>query len=325
MRVDFSSLHNDLDDTYGYCTEVLFHGKELNVDAIRERLGGLGTCVLAVGDAELMKIHVHTPRPGAVLDVATELGEIVRVKVDNMETQRRDFAASVGRQPEPPSPTVRTAGTSVVAVALGAGFQDIFESYGATVVRVDRTMNPSVEQILDAIDRSNRSDVVLLPNDRNVLLAAQEAAMRLTDRTVEIVATTNMPCGIAAVLAVNPEASAGENTGPMLAAVSACHGIELTRAVRKARIADLELEEGSLFATLDGTPVAASNSYSGLLGDVLGQLVGGPFEIATVYIGGQGSQTEAAELADAIRSRLGIAVEIADGGQPHYDYVISVE
>jgi uncharacterized protein len=325
MRVDFSSLHSDFDDASGYCTEVLFRGKELNVDAIRDRLGGLGTCVLAVGDSELMKIHVHTPRPGAVLDVATELGEIMRVKVDNMEIQRRDFAAAVGRQRPEASSEIRAAGTSVVAVALGGGFQKIFESYGATVVRVDRTMNPSVEQILDAINRTNRSDVVILPNDRNVLLATQEAAKQLTDRTVEIVSTLSMPCGIAAMLAVNPEASASENTGPMLADMSNCRCIELTRAVRTARLGDLDLQEGSLFATLDGTPVAAGDSYPQLLDEVLSQLVEGRFEIATVYFGSQGSRADAARLADTIGSRLGIAVEIANSGQPHYDYIISVE
>src|SRR5437016_5728406 len=154
MRVDFSSLHADMDDFYGYCTEVLFRGQDLRHDAIRDRLGELGTCVLAVGDSALMKVHVHTLRPGAVLDMATELGEIMRVKVDNMQAQQRDFAAAVDqRRPQAAAAAPNLApGTSVVAVALGAGFQQIFESYGATVVRVDQTMNPSVHEILRAIE-----------------------------------------------------------------------------------------------------------------------------------------------------------------------------
>lgn len=326
MRVDFSSLHTDLDDFYGYCTEVLFRGHGLDLDAIRAQLGELGTCVLAVGDAELMKLHVHTARPGAVLDMATELGEIVRVKVDNMQIQQRDFAAAVAQQPpKPPPPGVRERGTSVVAVALGPGFQRIFESWGTMVVRADRTMNPSVQQILDAIEQTDRTDVIVLPNDRNALLAAQHAAEQAAGRHVEIVPTTSMPCGIAATLAANPEAPASENAGPMAEAATRCHCIELTRAVRNARVGDVDVDEGSLFAILDGTPIASGDSYPKLIGEITARLPEGPLEIATIYIGNAGSRAVAEELADIIHLELDIDVEIAHGGQPHYDYVISVE
>jgi len=324
MRVDFASLHSDLDDFYGYCTEVLFRGEALEPAAIRARLEELGTCVLAVGDPELMKIHIHTARPGAVLDLATELGEIVRVKIDNMQLQQRDFAAAIARPPEPPSPGVRQDGTSVVAVALGAGFQEILRSYGTTVIAVERTMNPSVEEILRALDDTERIDVIVLPNDRNALMAATQAAAQRPDRQVQVVPTASMPAGLAATLAMSPDQPAATNAPAMARAAERCHCIELTRAVRSARIGEFEVSQGALFATLDETAIGTGDSYSAVLDAAIG-LLRGEFEVATVYVGSHGSETEAEMLAGLIRARLKVEVDIASGGQPNYDYIISME
>jgi DAK2 domain fusion protein YloV len=325
MRVDFASLHTELDDFYGYCTEVLFRGEALQPAAIRARLEALGTCVLAVGDSEMMKIHVHTARPGAVLDMATELGEVVRVKIDNMQLQQQDFAAAIAqRPPEPPPSGIRQAGTSVVAVALGAGFQEILRSYGATVVTAERTMNPSVEEILRALDDAERTEVIILPNDRNALMAATQAAAQRPDRQVEVVPTASMPAGLAATLAINPDQPASANTRAMARAAERCHCIELTRAARSARVGDIEVSRGALFATLDDTPIGTGGSYPALLDAAIGLLTG-DFEVATIYIGTNGSETEAEVLARSIRSRLDVEVDIASGGQPNYDYIISLE
>lgn len=327
MRVDFSSLHAKEDDFYGYCTEVLFQGEGLKQDAIRARLAELGTCVLAVGDSGLMKVHVHTLRPGAVLDMATEMGEVVRVKIDNMQIQRQGFEAAVApnRRSKPDATRMLELGTSIVAVALGAGFQEIFESYGATVVRADHTMNPSVQEILDAILQTGRTDVVVLPNDPNAALAARQAAKQATGRAVVVVPTESMPRGIAAVLAASPEVSAGVNATPMAEAASRCHWIEVARAIRAARMGEVDVEKGAVFATLDGAAVAAGQSYPDLVEAALERLTNTEAEIATVFIGRDGSRAGAEEIARTIRSRLGIDVEIAVGGQPHHDYLVSVE
>jgi DAK2 domain fusion protein YloV len=327
MRVDFSSLHADEDDFYGYCTEVLVRGEGLRPEAIRARLTELGTCVLVVGDSELMKVHVHTPLPGAVLNMATDMGELVRVKIDNMQLQRRDFEATVAGKPRPKATTADPLqpGTSIVAVALGAGFQEIFESYGATVVRADHTMNPSVQEILDAIEQTDRTDVVVLPNDPNVALAARQAAKQATGRKVVVVPTESMPRGIAAALAVSPESPADMNASSMAAAAGHCHWVEIARAVRAARIGDVDVDNGQLFSTLDGVAVAAGASYPELMRAALDRLDHGDAEIATVFVGRDGNQDGAEQIAEAIRARLDIEVEIAVGGQPHHDYVVSLE
>jgi uncharacterized protein len=327
MRVDFASLHAEANDTSGYCTEVLFSGEDLRPDAIRARLADLGSSVLAVGDSELMKVHVHTTRPGSVLEMATELGEIVAVKVDNLGQQRREFEAAVAK-PAPVSSDPGRAlepGTSIVAVALGAGFQSIFESHGATVVRVERTMNPSVQEFLDAIRKTATTDVVVLPNDPNAAPAARQAAKRTTERTVEVVQSQSMPCGIAALLAASPEAAARTNASAMTEAAGRCHWIEVTRAVRSARLGDLDVDKGALFTTVDSAPVATSDTYPALIEATLPRLQNGSATIATVYVGKDGDQTVAQEIAEIIRSHLGILVEIMAGGQPHHAYIISVE
>lgn len=325
MRVDFATLHAEAHDFYGYCTEVLFKGERLQPDAIRERLVALGSCVLAVGDSDLMKVHVHTLRPGAVLDMATELGEVVRVKVDNMQMQQRDFAASQHGPAEQDAPKTRKQGTSVVAVALGEGFQAIFAAEHATVVRVAQTMNPSVQEILDAIGRTDRTDVVVLPNDRNALMAAQQAAREAGGRVVEVVPTMSMPAGIAAMLAVSPDGPASANAPRMAEAAGRCHSIEITRAVRTVRIDEVDIEEGLLFATLDGSPVATGESCRDLILAAAARLAEPPEQVATIYVGHGGSQQVAEQMAEPLRSLLSIDVEIAVGGQPHPDYVISVE
>jgi dihydroxyacetone kinase-like predicted kinase len=162
MRADLSTLHLDTDDAYGYCAEVLFRGDQVEPEVVRTRLLELGTSVLVVGDSHLLKVHVHTMRPGAVLDLATDLGEIVKVKVDNMQIQHEEFAASGAR--EAPA-AARQAGTTLVAVALGEGFCTLFSSLGASVVTVTQTMNPSVQQLAAAIKGAAREDVIVAAND----------------------------------------------------------------------------------------------------------------------------------------------------------------
>lgn len=323
MRADLSSLHGDADAFYGYCTEVLFQGEGLDMEVVRQRLAALGTCVLVVGDPEMVKVHVHTWRPGAVLDIATELGEILSVKVDNMGIQQRDFA----RAPAGPAAgsVSRQAGTALVAVAHGDGFQRLFASLGAVVVPGGQTMNPSVKEIVEGIGRAPREGVIVVPNNRNVVLAAEEAARLIEERSVAVVPTRNLPQGVAAALALNPEADVETNISALSRAMSGCHAIEMTRAVRTAQFDGFAVEAGSFLVMLDDQPVAGGPTCEDLIAPAVDRLPPKAFEIATVYVGGGGTFEEARILADAITARLGAPTEIALGGQPHYEYVISIE
>lgn len=321
MRVDFSALHQDADDFYGYCTEVLFQGANLDANAVRTHLQELGSSVLVVGDEEMLKVHVHTLHPGAVLELATDLGEIVKVKIDNMQIQHQEFAAA----PTQPASGKLGEGTSIVAVALGAGFEEIFASLGAVAVRGGQTMNPSVGEITAAIQKASREEVIILPNDRNVRMAAEHAAQGFQGRKVQVLPTESIPQGIAAALALNPEADADANVSTLAEAASRCRTIELTRAVRSARLNGLAIDAGAPLAILDGDPVATGASFEDALRGALHRLPRRDYEIVTIYVGSEATAEDASSLAEIIRQQTGLPVDIAAGGQPHYLYIISVE
>ncbi|MPZ15610.1 MAG: DAK2 domain-containing protein [Chloroflexi bacterium] len=320
---DLSAIHQGADDHFGYCTEVLFQGRAMDADAVRHRLENLGSSVLVVGDPEMLRVHVHTLRPGAVLDLATYLGEILKVKVDNMQREYRAFARAAERKPAA-APRV-LAGTGLVAVAQGGGFEGIFAGLGAVVVPGGRTMNPSVDEILRAVYQVAREEVIILPNDRNVVPAAEQAVRLVEGRPAIVVPTHSMPQGVAAALALNPEATADENSPGILAAAGRCHTIDITRAVRDARIEGAVVERGALMALIDNRPVATARSIEELVGAALGRLGPGPWDIATIYIGQDGTTDGASAVANVIGARTGAQIEIVTGGQPHDEYIVSLE
>lgn len=318
---DLSSLHQTDDDFYGYCTEVLFQGSHLDLEATRAQVSALGTSVLVVGDREMIKVHVHTVRPGAVLDIATEMGELVKVKIDNMQLQHQQFSAAARQS----TPVVLEAGTAVVAVASGVGLEALFRGLGAKVVPGGPSMNPAVEQLVDAIRSTACHDVLILPNNKNVFLAAQQARDLVSERDVRVVPTRGVPQGVAAILALNPEADAETNLPALTAAAERCHSIEIARASRDANIDGLRIEEGKFVAMLDDRPAASGSSCEDVLRDSLDRLSVDAPEAATIYVGMDGDLVEAEALAASIRSRFRLDPEVIEGAQPHYRYIVSIE
>ncbi|MBI4213119.1 MAG: DAK2 domain-containing protein [Chloroflexi bacterium] len=325
---DLTAVHQDADDSFGYCTEVLVQGHGFDSEVIRARVSELGTSVLVVGESELVKMHVHTPRPGAVLDLATELGELVKVKVDNMQLQHREFAAraaTAGTAAPPVRSSAREAGTGLVAVASGSGLQRVFESLGAEVVDGKATMNPSVQDIARAIETVHRTEVLILPNNKNVVLGAEEAARLAADRVVRVLPTMNVAQGIAAALAVSPEAGMEPNLTSSREAAAKIHCLEMTHAARSAKFGALHVAKGQCFGLLDDKPAAAADTFQPVLQQVLGKLHGRPLEFATIYIGADGREDIAEDLRRILEGRAGVEVELVPGGQPHYPYIISLE
>jgi dihydroxyacetone kinase-like predicted kinase len=321
-RADLAALHDE-DDTYGYCTEVLFEGEDIDLEVVRRRLMALGTSVLVVGDPFLLKIHVHTTQPGQVLDIATEHGQIVNVKVDNIQRQRQALAAKLAAAPSAPTPP--EPGTAVVAVAAGQGFAEIFTSLGAIVVDGGDSMNPSVQEILDAIKRAPRTDVIVLPNDSNAVLASEAAARLPEGRTTRVVPTRSMAQGIAATLSLTPSASADANLPQVGEAAARCHTIALARAAKDAIVDNVQVSAGRIFGLLDGRGIGAGATPVEVLRHAIDALPAGSYEIATVYVGARGAAETAAGLAAVLTDRLSAAAEIESGGQPHYEYIISIE
>ncbi len=305
---------------YGYCTSYLLLGQGLQARRILGELERIGDSALAVGDPSMLKVHVHTQRPGDALNIGCAVGTLADVKVDDIDEQHRDYQArqeNSGRE---------TAGVGTVAVVAGDGMRRIFESLGvAAVVPGGQTMNPSTEEIARAVRSLPQAQAIVLPNNENVVLTARHAGS-LCGKQVAVVPTTTMPQGLAAMLAFNREQDLETNLRLMERARRGVRTIELTRATRSATVGGVTAAKGQVLALVDGTMVAAADDAQGALREALARLPAADYELATVYFG-EGVQRQSADaMADDLRQgTLGVQVEVQEGGQPHYDFIVSLE
>ncbi len=309
---------------YGFCTEVLLRDCSVPVGDVRTAMAGLGESVLAVGDGDLVRVHVHTLRPGRVLEYAVDHGDVVKVKVENMTLQNQDMAARAHRV-DPPAVSPATGAIGLVAVATGDGFQKLFRSLGASVVDGSQSMNPSIEQLLAAADALGQTQVIVLPNNPNVILTARHL-QDVTRRHVDVVPTTSVPQGVGALLAFNFQADMATNLAAMAAAANAVHTVEVTRAVRDAEVDDVSVRAGQAMGMYDGRVVAVAESAEDALLRVLDGVAGETLEVVTIYFGADASEEQAQALASRVRdSHPGLTVELLRGGQAYYPYVVSLE
>jgi DAK2 domain fusion protein YloV len=316
-----ASLHEGAHPPYGYCTEFLVRGKNLDSSAILEKMLTLGDSVLVVGDESLLRVHVHTQDPGAALTCGTALGSVTTVKVDNIRTQAEEFVTRP--RPEGEGPAARV---STVAVVEGLGLEQVLSSLGVTaIVRGGQTMNPSTEEILAAAEACPSPEVIILPNNKNVVMAARQAAEHST-KTVKVVPTTSVPQGVAALLALNAEAGLEENATAMEEARQTVRTAEVTRAVRPALLGSLRVRRGQAIALIDGQLKVAEESLRGAVRASLGHMVTPSSSLITLYCGADTSREEAQALADDLaREYPSLEIELVAGGQPHYHYIVSVE
>ncbi len=318
-----SRLHEQEESLYGYCTELLIGGQELDPDSVRNRMLELGDSVLVVGDERLVRVHVHTDDPGAALSHGTGVGSLLQVRVDNIREQadrfleRHEVRATVEAQPE---------AISTVAVAAGDGMATVFRSVGCTrVVSGGPTMNPSTRDILDAVAACPTDDVIVLPNDKNIIMAARQA-VELTEKRLRVVETRSIPQGVAALLALNQDHELEANLEAMEEARSGVHAVEVCRAVRSTSVGGVKVREGQIIAIVDDElKLAAETAEEGALRALEGMEAEGA-SLVTLYYGADRQQAEAESLEGRIREALPqYDVEVVYGGQPHYNYIISVE
>ncbi len=303
---------------YGYCTEFLLYGKALDPEAIREKLSTVGESLLAVGDASMIRVHIHTFDPGGVLSYAATLGTLQQVKVENMDEQHQDFLAAKPQQP--------IGNVSTIAVASGEGLVQVFYSVGTTiVVSGGKTMNPSVQELLQAVEATPSDKVVILPNNVNIVLAALQVP-ELTKKKVEVVPTVTIPQGIAALLVFNYEADLETNVAAMKTAISTVRSGEVTTAVRSMSLSDMTVKEGQAIAFLDGELVVADDSMPQVVHKLLDKVGVEQAGLVTIYYGADTEQAEAERVGESVREKYPVLeVEVVPGEQPHYNYIISVE
>jgi hypothetical protein len=304
---------------FGYCTEFLLKGEELSTDEIRTKLQKKGQSLIVVGDENTARVHIHTLDPGSIIRYATSLGTMHQVSIRNMDEQHQDFLQM--QKERMPAVDVAT-----VAVVAGKGLAEVFTSLGVTaIVPGGQTMNPSTKDILQAVKTVASDKVIILPNNKNVVLTAKQV-QSLTDKKVEIVPTHTIPQGVAALLTFDYEADFETNTQLMKEAASKVKTIEITHAVRSAQLNGLKIKKRQSIGLLDGELLTAGNNPSDILLKILGKLNMKKTEIITIYYGADTQQTEAEQVSAGIRDRYPqLQVEVVQGGQPHYNYIVSIE
>ena len=311
---------------YTYCTEfIVSHPKpevkDTDVARLRKRLERIGNCVLVIGDLEVVKVHVHTNDPGKAIQMALELGELDAIKIDNMLEEFRERQANKPRpEPEP------LKENGMVAVALGAGLAEIFRDLSVDVV-VDggQTMNPSIEDLVNAVEAAHARQVFILPNNTNIILAAQQAA-ELTDKTVFVVPTKSVPMGVAAAVSFMSEAAGDLNFEAMREAAERVHTASITYAVRDTCFDGRDIHEGDIMGLIDNRISALGSDVADVSMEVLAEMVSDDSELITVYSGRDVDAASAEALKERVAEQFSHCdVELHDGGQPLYYYLIAVE
>jgi DAK2 domain fusion protein YloV len=309
---------------WGYCTEFLIEGNNLDTELIRDQIEALGNSVLVVGEPELVKVHVHTDDPTRVINLAGGYGKLLKLNVGDMSTQHKRIIESESAAPVQQAP--RANGVGIVAVVAGRGLVDIFRGLGVdAVIEGGQTMNPSTQDMLTAIEAVPYNEVILLPNNGNVIPAAKQV-VGLTKKKVHVVETHSVPQGVSAVVAFRPESSGSENERAMKAEAERVQTIEVTHAVRDTRSNGLRVRKGDVIGLINDKLEFAGSGYGEVIKKALGKLGPGEYELVTVYRGEQATDDELAALESEIRTNYpSLEVEVQQGGQLHYPFILSVE
>jgi DAK2 domain fusion protein YloV len=304
---------------YGYCTEFLLKGEKLEPEALRKRLEKKGESLMVVGDESAVRIHIHTLYPGNIIELATKLGTLHQVSIRNMDEQHQDFL-EMQKERRP------VTDTAVISVVSGDGLTDVFGSLGAAaVVPGGQTMNPSTKDILQAVESVPSDQVIILPNNKNIILTAGQV-QNLTQKKVTVVPTKSVPQGVVALLAFDYEADFKTNARIMENALTSVKTIEVTRSVRATQINGLKIQRKQPIALLDDELIAAGDSNIAVINKVLSKLDMKQAEVITIYYGADTEVTEAEQVSAAITEKYPhLQVELIKGGQPHYSYIISIE
>lgn len=317
------------DITYGYCTEIMValkqgptYVKEFNYDEFQGYLSGLGDSLLVVNDDEIVKVHVHTEDPGLVMQEGLKYGSLIKIKVDNMRNQHE---AQVQKTDAEES-KAEAKDFGLIAVVAGEGLSAIFKAQGVDyVISGGQTMNPSTEDIVKAIEAVNAKQVIILPNNKNIFMAAQSAA-EVVDIPAAIVETRTVSQGFTSLLAFDPSKSLEDNVADMSASLSDVVSGSVTLAVRDTTIDGLEIHENDFLGMVDGKIVVSNPDMEATLKAAFEKMIDEDSEIVTIFVGEEGDQDLAEELAEYLEETYeDVEVEIHQGDQPVYPYLMSVE
>ncbi len=324
---------------YGYDVQFILKGDNLDVNTVRAALDQMGWSTLVVGSRDAIKVHVHVHDPGIPLSYAVSLGALSDIVVENMQEQYQDYvrersaaeapppAQPAGTQAEFPPIELEQNDIGIVSVASGDGLARVFRQLGAAeLVMGGQTNNPSTQEILDAIQRVPTREVVLLPNNKNIILAAEQAARLATGQTVVVIPTRSMPQGISALLPYDPKGDLQAVTRAMLEAKDNVVTGEITTATRSVEMNGVKVAAGQIIGLVDGALTVAGDDLSAVLRSVLEHMCANACELVTLYYGNGVQAAEAQRIADELSAlHPDRDFEVVYGGQAHYHYILSAE
>ncbi|GGE36071.1 DAK2 domain-containing protein [Streptococcus himalayensis] len=317
------------DIQFGYCTEIMValgqgptYVKDFDYDHFRNYLNDLGDSLLVVNDDEIVKVHVHTEDPGLVMQEGLKYGSLVKVKVDNMRNQHE---AQVQKEEKAVKPAEEKE-YAIIAVVAGDGLAEIFKAQGADyIISGGQTMNPSTEDFIKAVEQVNARNIIILPNNKNIFMAAQSAAEVLEQPTA-VIETRTLPQGLTSLLAFDETKSIEENQERMSASLEDVVSGSITTAVRDTTIDGLDIHENDNLGMVDGKIVVSNPDIKESLRETFSKMLDTDSEIVTIYVGEEGSEELANEISQDIMEQFeDVEVEIYQGGQPVYPYLFSVE
>ncbi|SDJ73171.1 DAK2 domain-containing protein [Sediminibacillus albus] len=326
MAQDFM---NTEDIEFGYCTEFMVKLEEEKLndnpfveDNFRNELGEHGDSLLVVSDEEIVKVHIHAEYPGEVLTLGQQFGSLINLKIENMREQHTSIVGAKTNQQKPKE----TAEFAIVTVAMGEGLKNLLESLGASVViQGGQTMNPSTQDIADAIKQANARNIIILPNNKNIVMAADQAA-ELAEENVAVVPTKTIPQGMSALLAFHPDADLDENKQSMLEASKQVKTGQITYAVRDTQIDGMTIENGSFMGLADGKIKATNKDKLATVKELINGMMDEDDEIVTILQGEDATSEEVQALEAFLEENYeDIEVEIHEGNQPIYSYIIAIE
>ncbi|WP_194709705.1 DAK2 domain-containing protein [Radiobacillus deserti] len=334
VNAEHHKLAQDFMDTadieFGYCTEfmVKFEDDKLkdnpfDEQAFRNELGERGDSLLVVSDDEIVKVHVHAEYPGEVLTIGQRYGSLINLKIENMREQHTSI---VGDKKKTEKQKKEKAEFGIVTVAMGDGLKELLESLGASVViQGGQTMNPSTKDITEAVQKANAKNVLILPNNKNIIMAAEQAA-ELANDNVAVVPTKTIPQGMSALLAFHPDASLEENRGSMEEASQQVKTGQVTYAVRDTQIDGMSIEKGNFMGLAEGKIVATNKDKFETTKELLTSLIDEDDEIITILQGEEASDEEIDQIVAFLEEKYeDIEVEVQTGNQPIYSFIFAIE
>lgn len=326
-NVSLSSADNTSteDIKFGYCTEFILESDKIDDAGIRDIMLGYGDSLAVVGDEGVIKVHVHTNEPGNVLQEALKYGQLLTIKIENMRMQHENILDGVAENAEYEEP-VEEKEFAFISTSMGDGLASIFKDFGVDhVIEGGQTMNPSTEDFMKAIDKIHAKNIFILPNNSNIIMAANQAK-ELSDKNIIVIPTKNIPQAVSALVGFNPEATAEENEANMVEALSYVKSGQVTFAVRDTVMNGIEIREGNIIGIAEKEMVAAGDEVDEVTSKLVEKLVDEDSAIITLFYGEDVTEEQAEELRGELEEKFeDIDVELYYGGQPLYYYLISVE